>query len=319
MAPKNKPNEIHFTRIYQAPVALVWEAWTDPKKAAKWWGPRGFTITTHSKDLRAGGHWSYTMHGPDGTNYPNKTIYHEVVPQTRLVYDHGGNDDQPPLFKVIVEFKDIGKKKTQMDMTMILSSEEAAKEMQKFIVQAGGYSTWDRLAEYIEKDTENKEVFVINRSFKAPLETVFEMWIHPEHLSRWLAPTDLQMRIHKADPKVGGSLFYSMSNNDITMYGRIEYKDIQRPDRLVYDQEFCDEQGRISRHPLAPTWPETMRTTVEFHAEDTDQTRVTVIWEPQGNVTSAELQAFIQERTGMTQGWTSSFDKLEERLAARQA
>ena len=77
MAAKSKSNEIAITRIYDAPLRAVWDAWTDPKQVAKWWGPRGFTITTHSKDLRPGGSWKYTMHGPDGTDYPNITVYHE--------------------------------------------------------------------------------------------------------------------------------------------------------------------------------------------------------------------------------------------------
>ncbi|MEZ6045243.1 MAG: SRPBCC domain-containing protein [Planctomycetaceae bacterium] len=55
----------------------------------QWWGPRGFTLTHHSKDLRPGGTWHYTMHGPDGTDYPNMTLYHEVEKYKKLVYDHG--------------------------------------------------------------------------------------------------------------------------------------------------------------------------------------------------------------------------------------
>jgi uncharacterized protein YndB with AHSA1/START domain len=78
MAAKNKSNEIKITRVYDAPVEAVWDAWTDPEQVAQWWGPRGFTLTTHSKDLRPGGSWAYTMHGPDGTDYPNKTHYFEV-------------------------------------------------------------------------------------------------------------------------------------------------------------------------------------------------------------------------------------------------
>ena len=78
MGAKNKSNELKLSRIYDAPVKAVWDAWADPAQAAKWWGPRGFTITTHGKDLRAGGFWKYTMHGPDGVNYENTTIYHEV-------------------------------------------------------------------------------------------------------------------------------------------------------------------------------------------------------------------------------------------------
>jgi len=99
MAAKNKSNEIKITRIYDAPVKLVWDAWVEPKQVAQWWGPRGFTITTHSKDVRTGGHWNYTMHGPDGVDYRNITQYLEVEKHSRLVYDHGANETQPPLFR----------------------------------------------------------------------------------------------------------------------------------------------------------------------------------------------------------------------------
>ena len=84
----------------------MWEAWTVPEEVAQWWGPRGFTLTTHSRDLRTGGHWHYTMHGPDGTDYENTTQYLEVLPQQRLVYDHGATETTPPLFRVTVNFTD---------------------------------------------------------------------------------------------------------------------------------------------------------------------------------------------------------------------
>ena len=105
MAEKNKSNEILISRIYDAPIKTVWEAWTDPKQTAQWWGPRGFTIKTHSKDLRVGGSWVYTMHGPDGVDYPNKTHYFEVEKYSRLVYDHGASETTPPLFLVTVDFQ----------------------------------------------------------------------------------------------------------------------------------------------------------------------------------------------------------------------
>src|SRR5262249_18030315 len=122
---KNKSNEIHITRVYDAPVETVWDAWTDPKQVAKWWGPRGFTITTHSKDLREGGRWIYTMHGPDGTDYPNDTLYHVVEKHSKLVYDHGANDNRPPLFRVTVLFSEVDGK-TKMEMSMALATPEAA-------------------------------------------------------------------------------------------------------------------------------------------------------------------------------------------------
>src|ERR1700723_2036549 len=117
MPAKNKSNEIKITRLYDAPRQAVWEAWTDPKQTAQWWGPRGFTLTTHSKDLRSGGSWRYTMHGPDGVDYPNCTQYIEIEECAKLVYDHAGNDDRPPLFRVTVLFSSV-EGKTKMDMSM---------------------------------------------------------------------------------------------------------------------------------------------------------------------------------------------------------
>lgn len=317
MALKSKPNEIAITRLYDAPVKLVWDAWTDPKQAALWWGPRGFTITTHSKDLRVGGTWDYTMHGPDGTDYPNTTVYHEVEKYSRLVYDHGGSKDRPPLFRVTVQFTEV-KGKTLMEMIMALSTAEEAEKTKKFIKQASGNSTWDRLAEYLDKQSTGQEKFVINRSFETSVETMFEMWTNPEHFAQWLAPTGFSMKFLKANIQVGQNTFYCMTNNkDIEMYGQTHYLEILRPNKLVYTQDFRTKEGEISRHPGAPTWPETMMTTVLFAEEGPNQTRVTITWEPHGKTSTEELQAFIKERSGMTQGWTGSFDKLEEYLLSR--
>lgn len=313
MAAKNKPNEIYITRIYDAPVKTVWDAWTDPKQVAKWWGPRGFTLTTHSKDLKVGGHWHYTMHGPDGTDYPNKTTYLEVENYAKLVYDHGGYDDRPPLFRVTVYFSE-AKGKTKMDMTMALATPEAAAETKKFIKKAGGDSTWDRLAEYLAKDATGNEQFVINRSFDAPIETIFEMWTNPNHFSKWLAPTGFNMEFIRADIKPGSRTFYCMTGHGLKMYGRTEYLEIEKPHRIVYTQQFCDEKENVSRHPLAPTWPETMLTKIQFTEEGPNKTRVTVTWNLHGSFTPEELETFVKGKGGMTQGWSGSFDKLDEYL-----
>lgn len=314
MAAKNKSHELKLTRVYDAPVKAVWDAWTDTKQVAQWWGPRGFTLTTHSKDLRPGGSWVYTMHGPDGVDWPNKTYYYEVEKYQRLVYDHGASDDRPPLFRVTVTFVEI-KGKTKMDMTMTLPTPEAAEQIKGFIKQAGGNSTWDRLAEYLDKESTGKERFVINRTFEAPLETLFEMWTNPKHVSKWLPPTGFRMEFVRTEIKPGGSNFYFMTNDQgMKMYGRMQYLEINRPDRIVYTQQFCDEKENISRHPMAPTWPETMLTVVTLTAEGPDETRVTINWEPHGHATPEEIEAFVKARAGMTLGWTGSFDKLEEYL-----
>lgn len=313
--PKPKANELHMTRLYDAPAKLIWEVWTDPKHVGHWWGPRGFTLTHHSKDFRPGGHWHYTMHGPDGTDYENTTIYHEIDPHKKMVYDHGGHKERPPLFRVTMTLHE-EKGKTRLEMTMAFKDENTAIEMAGFIKKAGGHGTWDRLAEYLD-DQKGKNRFYINRSFKAPQEVVFKMWSDPKHLSQWLAPVGTSMKYIKEDLRAGGESFYSMSADDgsMTLYGKVKYHEINPIDRLVYTQWFTDKDGKVSRHPFAPVWPETMDTVVTFAAEGPDQTRVTVQWEPGAKASAEEVKFFRDARAGMTQGWTGSFDKLEALLA----
>lgn len=313
MPEKNKPNELYITRIYTATVKQVWDAWVDPKQVAKWWGPRGFTLTTKRKDVRTGGDWLYTMHGPDGTDWPNHTKFLEVDKYKRLVYDHGGFEDKPPMFRVTVLFSEINGK-TKMEMTMSLPTPEAAEEARKFIKKAGGDSTWDRLAEFLEKESSGKEVFVINRSFNVDIETMYEVWTSPKHVMNWLAPTGFTGKYVRADIRPGGEAFYSMSGNGLTMYGKAYYIEMKKPHRLVYTQIFTDKDENVSRHPMAPTWPETMKTTVSFHEEGPNQTRVTIEWEVYGKATKEEHETFNGAKGGMTQGWTGSFDKLENYL-----
>ena len=94
---------------------------------------------------------------PDGVDYPNKTLYHEVEYCKKLVYDHGGYDDRPPLFRVTVEFSEVDGK-TRMEMTATCPTAEEAAQMRKFIKAAGGNSTWDRLAEYLNEDGERSQL-----------------------------------------------------------------------------------------------------------------------------------------------------------------
>ena len=198
-----KSNEITLTRFYEAPVSAVWEAWTDPDQVGQWWGPRGFSLTTHSKDLRVGGHWHYTMHGPDGVDYVNKTKYFEVEKEAKLVYDHGGSDERKPLFRVTVIFRKVTGG-TQLVMTMACPTVEDAEQTKGFIKKAGGNATWDRLGEFLTKKSTNKETFIINRAFNAPIDVMYDMWTNPEHFSKWLPPTGFNMKFIKIDLRPGG-------------------------------------------------------------------------------------------------------------------
>ena len=95
--------EMVLTRLIDAPRELVFAAWTDVKHVSQWWGPRGFTTTTHAREFRVGGVWRFTMHGPDGTDYANRITYTEIVKPERPAYDHG-DEGNPRMFRASVAF-----------------------------------------------------------------------------------------------------------------------------------------------------------------------------------------------------------------------
>jgi uncharacterized protein YndB with AHSA1/START domain len=143
--------EIAITRVFDAPRDLVFGAWIDPKAIGEWWGPRGFTTTTHSMEMHAGGVWKYTMHGPDGTNYPNEVRYEEVEIPERIIYSTAGSreNEEPHTHRVIVEFRDKGGK-TEISMRMIFpSAAERDHVVNVYGAVQGLNDTTDRLSEYL--------------------------------------------------------------------------------------------------------------------------------------------------------------------------
>ena len=141
--------ELFIERLFDAPRELVFDAWTDPEGIGQWWGPRGFTTTVHEMDVRPGGIWRFTMHGPDGTDYQNRVVYREVVPPERLVYDHGaeeGSDFTP--FHVTIGFADEDGT-TRLTMQVRFASPEHLKTAIDYGAREGGFETLERLAEYL--------------------------------------------------------------------------------------------------------------------------------------------------------------------------
>lgn len=143
------PNEVIITRLIDAPRELVWEAWTTPEHIAKWWGPNGFTTTTRSMDLRPGGVWVYTMHGPDGTDYPNECKFIEVVKPERIVHMHG--DGERDWFKSSSTFEVEGDK-TRVTIKQEFPSAEARNEVVlKYGAIEGGQQHLARLDNFLAK------------------------------------------------------------------------------------------------------------------------------------------------------------------------
>jgi len=75
-------------RVMPVPTERVFEAFARPELLARWWGPAGFTNTFEVFEFRPGGRWKFVMHGPDGVNYPNQSVFLELEPAARLVIQH---------------------------------------------------------------------------------------------------------------------------------------------------------------------------------------------------------------------------------------
>lgn len=127
---------LHITRIFDAPRVRVWQAWTDPKLIAKWWGPKDFTSHSNKVDLRVGGKYHYCMHGPAGTEFDKDMWsggeFREIVPLEKIVMtdhfaDEKGNYVSPSTYGmpgewpeemvVTVIFEDAGEGKTKLTLT----------------------------------------------------------------------------------------------------------------------------------------------------------------------------------------------------------
>lgn len=81
-------NEIVSTRQFSQPPEALFAAFADPARLARWWGPAGFRNSFDLFEFRAGGRWHFTMHGPDGKDYPNRSVFHSVEAPGRIVLEH---------------------------------------------------------------------------------------------------------------------------------------------------------------------------------------------------------------------------------------
>lgn len=147
------PKVIAGTRIFDAPRALIFAAWTEPRHLAQWFGPNGFSLTTHAFDFRPGGVWRFVMHGPDRRDYQNRVTFDEIVPPERIAYHHGGADDVEPVeFRTVVTFEEIDGGKTKLTMQGIFPSpEERARVIREYGADKGQVETLARLADYVAR------------------------------------------------------------------------------------------------------------------------------------------------------------------------
>jgi len=146
-----KDRELFLSRTLNAPVALVWEMWTDPAHIANWWGPNGFTNTISKMEMKAGGEWDLVMHGPDGTDYKNKSIFKEVVQYKKIVYEHV----TAPKFVSTVTFEDRGEQTFLTWHMLFESAEQFIQVVKTFKADEGMKQNVEKLEVYLAEHIGN--------------------------------------------------------------------------------------------------------------------------------------------------------------------
>ena len=137
--------EILSARTFDAPRERVFEAFSDPARLARWWGPKGFTNTFQEFDPRPGGTWRFLMHGPGGADIPNESVFVEVVRPERIVFRHVSGHR----FEMTITLAEQGGR-TRVTWRMRHETARECAEVRPFVVDANEQN-FDRLAEELAR------------------------------------------------------------------------------------------------------------------------------------------------------------------------
>ncbi|WP_217922142.1 SRPBCC family protein [Miltoncostaea oceani] len=141
--------EIAIDRVIPAPRELVFAAFTEVRHLSRWWGPEGFTTTTQAFAFQVGGVWEFTMHGPDGTDYPEWITWTEITPPERIVLRHGESRDDPDAFTSVLTFTPDGVA-TRIEMVTVFPTRELRDvAVERYHAVEGGRQTLANLAAYV--------------------------------------------------------------------------------------------------------------------------------------------------------------------------
>lgn len=136
-----------MTRTFNAPVDLLWKVLTTPEYIKDWWGPEGFTNTIRKMEVREGGIWDFTMHGPDGVDFVNFYYYTEVKPLEKLVMEHR----QHPKFTIIVQLYPEGDHTKVVWQNVFDSIPTMEETIRAFKADVGLKQNLERLSIHLQK------------------------------------------------------------------------------------------------------------------------------------------------------------------------
>ncbi|TPN86707.1 SRPBCC family protein [Aquimarina algicola] len=152
MEKTNQTNDrtVTLKRTFNAPIQLVWEAWTQSEHIAKWWGPKGMDVKVLEHDFKVGGKWRYSMMMPNGNEFISEGVYTEIVEFEKII---SSADFKPMTENVEIQalFEADGNK-TNFTFNVVHQTEEYCKQQEKLGIMNGWGSVFDRLAEFLKEE-----------------------------------------------------------------------------------------------------------------------------------------------------------------------
>jgi uncharacterized protein YndB with AHSA1/START domain len=258
VAAKNEPlvgsDEPLFeiSRVFHAPRALVFKAWTEPGHLVQWWGPRGVVNPVCEMDVRVGGAYRIVMRMPNGVEYPISGVFEEIVPPARFVMtqdcaehpkawhdmvkpNRAASETNPAgVLHTTVTFDDLGGK-TRVTVRTRFESAAIRDAMVKMGMRQGWGQSLDRLAEHLKTSVATDRELINSRIVDAPAELVWKAMTEAKNVVNWWGPVGFSTTIKQMDVRPGGVWEHVMHGPDGTDYpNRSVFKEVVEPHRLAY-------------------------------------------------------------------------------------
>jgi uncharacterized protein YndB with AHSA1/START domain len=138
---------LSLKKTFDAPVELVWEAWTQPEHIAQWWGPKGMSLTVVEHNFKVGGTWKYVMPMPNGSEFISEGQYAEIVKFQKIVTSANFRPMTEGV-EIRVLFEKNGEK-TNFVFSVIHPTEEYCKQQEKMGFYNGWGSTFTRFEAFL--------------------------------------------------------------------------------------------------------------------------------------------------------------------------
>jgi uncharacterized protein YndB with AHSA1/START domain len=312
---------LRLERTIAASPQRVYDAFSDPAHLAQWWGPQGFSLSTHTFAFRTGGEggfWTLTMHtdvGGQQQDFPNHLVWDALEPGTRLRYHHVAVGSHEPMHMATdVLFEPVGDTQTRTIWTMDFGSEAARDAIDaQMMASQGGQQTTARLADHVEgagfdeTAAASGHSLTLIRDLPVSARAIYRCWTEPALVEPWFCPKPWRAVRTLNELRAGGACNTTMYGPDGEVHANDgSYLDLVPERRIVFTDMLLSD--------WRPNPQEGMNFTgcIELEPLSNGHTRYTA----RGKHRSAESRA-QHAAMGFHEGWGIATDQLVAFSAAR--